>query len=63
MTISKKLVLFIVLLAAVGSWLFSIFPGRYLEAKFSTWPLLSEWKILSPQAPIVINNRETIRVS
>lgn len=32
-------------------------------AKLSTWPLLNKWKILSPQAPIVITTKETVRVS
>ena len=60
---SKKKIVFIILTAVVFSWLFNIFPGRLIAAKISTWPLLNRWKILSPLAPIVINNRETIRIS
>ena len=47
----------------MAGWLFNFFAGGYLMAKFSTWPVLNRWKILSPQAPIVINNHDTIRVS
>lgn len=32
-------------------------------AKLSTWPVLNRWKILSPQAPIVITNYQTVRTS
>ncbi len=49
--------------AIILGWIFNITAGRVLIAKFSTWPVLNRWKILSPQAPIVINNRQTIRVS
>lgn len=60
---SKKQIVLIVIIAIILSWLFNIFPGRLLAAKISTWPLLNRWKILSPQAPIVINSHETVRVS
>lgn len=49
--------------AVLLGWLFNVFVGRFLTAKISTWPVLNRWKILSPQAPIVINNRQTVRVS
>ena len=32
-------------------------------AKISTWPVLNRWRLLSPQAPIVINNTQTVRVT
>lgn len=60
---SKKQAVIIIIIAVLVSWLFNLFAGRFLMAKVSTWPLLNKWKILSPQAPIVINNRETVRVS
>jgi serine protease Do len=60
---SKKKIFFIIIISALGAWLFSIFPGRYLEARISTWPFLMKLNILNPQAPIVITNRETIRIS
>jgi len=60
---SKKQAIIIIIIAVLAGWLFNIFAGRLLAAKVSTWPLLNKWKILNPQAPIVINNRETVRVS
>jgi putative serine protease PepD len=60
---SKKQAIGIIITAVLVGWLFNVFAGRILMAKVSTWPLLNKWKILSPQAPIVINNRETVRVS
>jgi S1-C subfamily serine protease len=60
---SKKAVYFIVLLAIGTSLLLNALFGRFLAVKISTWPLLNRWKIISPQAPIVINTREEVRVS
>jgi S1-C subfamily serine protease len=60
---SKKKLFIIILAAAILGLFLDIFAGRYLTAKISTWPLLNKWKILSPEAPIVINNHETVRVS
>lgn len=53
----------IVLLSVISALLANILFGRYLTAKISTLPLLNRWKILSPQAPIVINTREEVRVN
>lgn len=60
---SKKQAIGIVIVAVLIGWIFNVFAGRFLMARVSTWPLLNKWKILSPQAPIVINNHETVRVS
>ena len=60
---SKKQASFIVLGAVVLSLAANILFGRVLAAKISTWPLLNRWKILSPEAPIVINTREEVRVN
>jgi len=49
--------------SVVLSLLVNVFFGRALSARISTLPLLNRWKILSPQAPIVINTREEVRVS
>jgi S1-C subfamily serine protease len=53
----------IIILSVLCAWLFDIFLGRPLLAKLSTWPPLNRWHILAPQAPIVINNRQEVRVS
>lgn len=60
---SKKQIVLIIILCIVSSWIFEVFAGRILVAKISTWPMLNRLKILSPQAPIVITNRETFRIS
>jgi serine protease Do len=60
---SKKQALGIIIISVLIGWVFNLFAGRFLTARISTWPLLNKWKILSPQAPIVINNHDTIRVS
>lgn len=60
---SKFKIVSYIILCIFGVWVFTIFPGRYFEAKISTLPFLNKFKLLSPQAPIVINNKETIRIS
>ncbi len=52
-----------VLVAIVLSLLFSALFGRFLLAKISTLPILNRWKIISPQAPIVIHTKEEVRIS
>ncbi|MBI5530859.1 MAG: PDZ domain-containing protein [Candidatus Doudnabacteria bacterium] len=60
---NKKQIVLIIVLCVIFSWAFDALAGRYLMAKISTLPVLNRLKLLSPQAPIVINNRETVRVS
>lgn len=59
---NKKQVIVIVIISIFFSWLFTFLFGRQLSAKISTWPVLNRLHVLSPDAPIVINNHETIRV-
>jgi hypothetical protein len=60
---NKNTIVKIVLLSVALSFLVNILFGRYLTAKVSTLPLLNRWKIVSPQAPIVINTVRQERVS
>jgi hypothetical protein len=60
---NKKQATFVILSAIVLSLLINILFGRYLTAEVSTISLFNRWKILSPQAPIVINTREEVRVN
>ncbi len=53
----------IILASAVLAVILNIFFGQRLGAFFSTLPLLNRLQILSPEAPIVINRREEIRVT
>lgn len=49
--------------ATVAAFILNLFFGRFLVANISTWPILNKFKLLSPQTPIVINNREEIRLT
>ncbi len=49
--------------ATAAAFILNLFFGRFLVANISTWPVLNKFKLLSPQAPIVINNREEIRLT
>ncbi len=60
---NKKKIALLILVCVLIGWAFNLVAGRFLTAKLSTWPLLNRMQFLSPQAPIVINNKETIRVS
>src|SRR5438128_2388848 len=53
----------IIIIAAVLALVLQVLLGTFLSAKLSTWPVLRRVKFLNPQAPIVINNREVVRVS
>lgn len=53
----------IIILSVLCAWIFDLFLGRTLSAKISTLPVLNRLKIISPQAPIVINTREVIRTN
>lgn len=59
----KKQNIKIVIVAIVLAFALNLFFGRIAAVKISTLPLLNKWKIISPQAPIVINNREEVRVN
>lgn len=37
--------------------------GNYLSARLGTLPGLRNWNLFNPRAPIVVTNRETVRVS
>ncbi len=60
---SKKRFISLIFLAVVITLIANVFFGRWLSAKISTLPLLNKFKIISPQAPIVINNQQIIRSS
>jgi hypothetical protein len=53
----------IILISVFFSFVVNILFGTYLTALVSTLPVLNRLRILSPQAPIVINKREEIRIS
>ena len=53
----------IILAATFIAFALNLFFGKFLIAKISTWPLLNRFKILNPQAPIVIHERQEIRLT
>lgn len=60
----KKLsILAIVVIASILALVFQILFGNFLSAKLATLPLLRNLDLFNPRAPIVVNNRETVRVS
>ena len=60
---NKKQATAFIILTVVLSLGLNVFFGRWITAKVSTLPLLNRWKLLSPQTPIVINNREVVRTT
>ncbi len=60
---TKKSIAWIIIASVFFSLVVNLLFGRWLAVKVSTWPLLNRWKLVSPMAPIVINNREEIRVT
>jgi serine protease Do len=52
-----------IVIATVFAFLLNLFFGRGIAASLSTWGFLNRLGLISPQAPIVINNREEIRLS
>lgn len=59
----KITVLFIIVIASVLALLFQILFGSFLSARLATLPLVRNLDLFNPRAPIVVNNRETVRVS
>ncbi len=53
----------IILTSVILAFVLNLFFGRSLLANISTWPFLNKFNLLSPQAPIVINHREEIRLT
>ncbi len=59
----KIYVLIIVVVASVLALLFQILFGNFLSARLATLPLFRNLDLFNPRAPIVVNNKETVRVS
>lgn len=60
---SKKLFVLLVGVAALLGLFLNVFLGGYVSAKLSQISWLSKYDIIRPQAPIVINRRETVRAN
>src|SRR4051812_37140012 len=53
----------IIIITVVITLLADILFGNYIGARLATLPIVKKFHFLQPNAPIVINNRETVRVS
>ncbi len=60
---NKKQIALIIVVTTIVVWLANLLLGNYLSAKLSTAPWAQRFNLFNPQAPIVITNRETIRVN
>lgn len=60
---TKKQSASVIILSVLLTLLVVIFFGGYISAKLSTIPLLRKFNILNPQAPIVINHTDEVRIS
>jgi serine protease Do len=59
----KYQILVVILIASVTALAVQILFGNFLSAQLSTMPLLRNLDLFNPRAPIVVTNRETVRVS
>lgn len=60
----KKIhVIIIIIVASFLALAIQILFGNFLSAKLATLPGLRDLNLFNPRAPIVVNNRETVRVS
>jgi serine protease Do len=59
----KSTILIIFLGAALVAFLSQILFGNYLSARLATLPALRNLNLFNPRAPIVVTNKETVRVS
>lgn len=56
-------VTFIILITVFVTLAINVLFGGYLAARLATMPFMRNLNIVNPRSPIVINNKETIRVS
>lgn len=60
---SKFKILIIILIASVIALAVQILFGNYLSARLATFPGFRNLNLFNPRAPIVVTNRETVRIS
>ncbi len=60
---SKSRLVFVVIFTIVVAVLVEVLFGNYLAARLATWPVVRRFDIFKPQAPIVVTNKEVVRVS
>lgn len=60
---NKKQLVLTILVTAVIVWTADLLAGNYLSARLATSSLAQKYNLFNPQAPIVVTNRETVRVN
>lgn len=60
---NKKQIFLVIIVITIIVWVADLLAGNYLSAKLATAPWAQRFNLFNPQAPIVITNRETIRVN
>lgn len=56
-------ILIVIVVASLIALVMQVLLGNYLSARLATLPMLRNWNLFNPRAPIVVTNRETVRVS
>lgn len=59
----KSTIIVLIVLVLFGSFLLNLLLQDAILARLSTLPIARRYNLFKPQAPIVINERETVRVS
>lgn len=60
---NKKQFVLILAIAVVLVWALDLLIGNYLSARLATSSFARKFNLFNPQAPIVVTNRETVRVN
>lgn len=60
---SKTKVIILILVAAFLGLAVQVLFGNFISARLATLPFVRNWNLYNPRAPIVVTNRETVRVS
>ncbi len=60
---SKKQFVLILVVVFIFVWIADLLFGNYLSARLATSSIARKFNLFNPQAPIVVTNRETVRVN
>lgn len=60
---NKKQIIFLSLVMIIIVVIVDLLIGNYLSARLATTSIARKWGLFNPQAPIVVNNREIVRVN
>jgi S1-C subfamily serine protease len=60
---NKYKIVIIILVAAILALAVQVFFGNFISARLATLPYVKSFNLYNPRAPIVVTNKETVRVS